>query len=100
MTTSPLAWRAWAQSVRDFRPAWAAAQTDASTDVRDASDSRNSTADIGTAISAAARLRDLDIVLQLCASAIRGIPLNSIIGKMQKIACCIFSHEGKLSGLQ
>ena len=74
-SASPEAWRAWARSVRDLRPAWAAARTDASTDIRDAADPRDdATADIDTAIITAARLRDLDTVLRLCASAIRGIP--------------------------
>ena len=68
------AWRAWALSVRGLRPAWAAAQADASTDMRDAADLRDATADIETAIITATRLRDLDTVLRLCASAIRGGP--------------------------
>ena len=42
--------------------------------MRDAGDSRDASADIGTAIIAAARLRDLDVVLRLCTSAIRGVP--------------------------
>ena len=58
-SASPSAWRAWARSVRDLRPAWAAAQTDASTDIRDAADPRDAAADIDTAITTAARLRDL-----------------------------------------
>ena len=49
-------------------------QADASTDLRDATNTRDATADIDTAIIAAARLRDLDTALRLCASAIRGIP--------------------------
>ena len=73
-SASPTAWRAWARSVRDVRPAWAAAQTDASTDIRDADDPRDAAADIDTAIITAARLRDLDTILRLCASAIRGVP--------------------------
>ena len=73
-TAGPSAWRAWARSVRDLRPAWAAMQTDASADVRDAADSRDTTPGIGMAIIAEARLRDLDTVLRLCASAIRGVP--------------------------
>ena len=71
---SQSAWRAWARSVRDLRPAWAAAQTDASTDIRDAADPRDATAHIDTAIITAARLRGLDTALRLCASAIRGVP--------------------------
>ena len=73
-SASPSAWRAWARSVRDLRPAWAAAQTDASADIRDAADPRDAAADIDTAIITAARLRDLDTILRLCASAIRGVP--------------------------
>ena len=52
---SPPAWRAWARHVRDLRPAWAAAQADASTDIRDAPDLRDATADIDTAIIATTR---------------------------------------------
>ena len=73
-TACPSEWRAWARSVRDLRPAWAAAQTEASTDLRGAGDSRDAPANVDTAIIAAARLRDLDVVLRLCASAIRGVP--------------------------
>ena len=73
-SASPSAWRAWARNVRDLRPAWAAAQTDASTDIRDAADPRDAAADIDTAIITAARLRDLDTILRLCAGAIRGVP--------------------------
>ena len=73
-TARPSEWLVWAQSARALRPAWAAAQTDAPTDMRGAGDSRDASADIGTAIIAAARLRDLDVVLRLCASAICGVP--------------------------
>ena len=71
---SQSAWRTWTRSVRDLRPAWAAAQTGASADIRDAADPRDVTVDIDTAIITAARLRDLVTVLRLCASAIRGVP--------------------------
>ena len=73
-TARPSEWLVWAQSARALRPAWAAAQTDAPTDMRGAGDSRDASADIGTAIIAAARLHDLDVVLRLCASAICGVP--------------------------
>ena len=43
-------------------------------DIRDAADPRDATADSDTAIITAARLRDLDTALRLCASAIRGVP--------------------------
>ena len=48
-TALPSEWRTWAQRVRDLRPTWVAAQTEASTDMRDAGDSREASTDIDTA---------------------------------------------------